>query len=50
MFLVFKKDKIMAFAVACCTVFALFLMTSLFTKVPESTIETIATRKKTPNI
>ncbi len=44
MFLVFKKDKIMAFVVACCTVFALFLMTSLFAKVPENTLETATTR------
>ena len=48
MFLVFNKDKIMAFAVACCTVFALFLMTSLFAKVPNDTIETASTQKQLP--
>jgi len=48
MFLVFNKDKIMAFLVACTTVFALFLMTSLFAKTPESTIATSATTKELP--
>lgn len=43
MFLVFNKDKIMAFLIACSTVFALFLMTSLFAKIPENTVETSAT-------
>jgi len=42
MFLVFNKDKIMAFVVACSTVFALFLMTSLFAKAPENTIQTVS--------
>lgn len=40
MFLVFNKDKIMAFVVACSTVFVLFLMTSFFAKVPENVIQT----------
>ena len=48
MFLVFNKDKIMAFVVACCTVFALFLMTSLFAKVPENTVQTSASNKQLP--
>lgn len=48
MFLVFNKDKIMAFVVTCTTVFALFLMTSLFAKVPENTIETATTAKQLP--
>lgn len=48
MFLVFNKDKIMAFAVACSTVFALFLMTSFFAKTPENTIETSAAKKQLP--
>lgn len=48
MFLVFNKDKIMAFVVACSTVFALFLMTSFFAKVPEATIETAATPRQLP--
>lgn len=48
MFLVFNKEKIMAFVVACSTVFALFLMTSLFAKVPEKTIETATTKKQLP--
>ena len=48
MFLVFNKDKIMAFAVACSTVFALFLMTSFFAKTPENTIETSSSKKQLP--
>lgn len=49
MFLVFNKDKIMAFLVACSTVFALFLMTSLFAKVPQTdAIQTSATGKQLP--
>ena len=48
MFFVFDKDKIMAFAVACSTVFALFLMTMLFAKVPENTIATAVTTKEVP--
>lgn len=48
MFLVFSKDKIMAFVVACSTVFALFLMTSLFAKTPGNTIQTSATIKQLP--
>lgn len=40
MFLVFNKDKIMAFVIACSTVFVLFLMTSFFAKIPENTVET----------
>lgn len=48
MFVVFNKDKIMAFLVACTTVFTLFLMTSLFAKVPENTIETAANDRQLP--
>lgn len=48
MFLVFNKDKIMAFVVACSTVFALFLMTSFFAKTPENTIATVATKRQLP--
>jgi len=48
MFLVFNKDKIMAFVVACATVFALFLMTSFFAKVPENTIVTSTTARELP--
>lgn len=48
MFFVFNKDKIMAFAVACSTVFALFLMSSLFAKIPNNTMETVATQKQLP--
>lgn len=40
MFFVFNKDKIMAFVVTCATVFTLFLMSSLFAKIPSQTIET----------
>ena len=48
MFFVVNKDKIMAFVVACCTVFVLFMMTSLFAKAPANTIETVETSQKTP--
>lgn len=48
MFLVFNKDKIMAFDVACSTVFALFLMSSLFAKTPEQIIQTSTTQKQLP--
>ena len=48
MFLVFNKDKIMAFVVACSTVFALFLMSSLFAKTPEQIIQTSTTQKQLP--
>ena len=49
MFFVFKKDKIMAFLVACSTVFALFLMTSFFAKTPEdASILTSTTQKQLP--
>ena len=48
MFLVFNKDKIMAFVVACSTVFVLFLMTSLFANVPEATIETASSPRQLP--
>ena len=48
MFLVFNKDKIMAFVVACSTVFVLFLMTTLFARTPENTIATAATPKQVP--
>lgn len=46
MFLVFNKDKIMAFVVACSTVFALFLMSSLFAKTPDKIVETSSTSKE----
>lgn len=48
MFVVFNKDKIMAFAVACTTVFVLFLMTSMFAKTPTKTIETANLKKQLP--
>ena len=48
MFLIFNKDKIMAFVVACSTVFALFLMSSLFAKTPEQIIQTSTTQKQLP--
>lgn len=48
MFFVFNKDKIMAFVVACTTVFALFLMTSLFADIPKNTVPTVSTAKKVP--
>lgn len=48
MFFVFNKDKIMAFVVACCTVFTLFLMTSFFAKVPEETVATASMSKELP--
>ena len=48
MFLVFNKDKIMAFVVACSTVFALFLMSSLFAKTPEQIIQTSTIQKQLP--
>ena len=43
-----NKDKIMAFVVACSTVFALFLMSSLFAKTPEQIIQTSTTQKQLP--
>ena len=46
MFFVVNKDKIMAFVVACCTVFVLFMMTSLFTKTSANQIETVETSQK----
>ena len=48
MFFVLKKDKIMAFLVACSTVFALFLMSSLFTEMPQIAIETGSVSKNLP--
>ncbi len=42
MFCVLKKDNIMAFIVACSTVFVLFLMTSIFAKPPENTVVTVS--------
>lgn len=47
MFLVFDKDKIMAFAVACSTVFVLFLMSTLFTQTPKNAIPTSSNQTKT---
>lgn len=49
MFFVFNKDKIMAFVVTCATVFALFLMSSLFAKVPTQTIETSSSQTHAAN-
>ena len=46
MFFVLKKDKIMAFLVACSTVFVLFLMSSFFTKAPEDATPTSVTQGK----
>ena len=48
MFLVFNKDKIMAVVVACSTVFVLFLMTSLFAKAPNTTVQTSTQSKQLP--
>ena len=48
MFLVVNKDRIVSVFVAVCTVFALFLMTTLFAKMPEETAETASTRKQLP--
>ncbi len=48
MFYVFNKDKLVSFAVAACTVLALFMMTSLFAKTPENTLQTAATSKQLP--
>ena len=48
MFFVLKKDKIMAFLVACSTVFVLFLMSSLFTEAPQITMSTSASLKELP--
>ena len=48
MFFVVNKDKVMAFVVACSTVFVLFMMTSLFAKAPGNTIETVETSKQLP--
>lgn len=46
MFYVVNKDKLMAFVVACSTVFVLFMMTSLFAKSPGNTIQTVETSKQ----
>lgn len=48
MFLVVNKDRIVSVFVAVCTVFGLFLMTTLFAKMPEETAETASTRKQLP--
>ena len=48
MFLVVNKDRIVSVFVAVCTVFALFLMTTLFAKMPEKTAETASTKKQLP--
>ncbi len=48
MFLVVNKDRIVSVFVAVCTVFALFLMTTLFAKMPAETAETASTRKQLP--
>lgn len=48
MFLVFNKDKLISVVVAVCTVFTLFLMTTLFAKVPEKTVETANIKKQLP--
>ena len=46
MFFVVNKDKLMAFFVACSTVFVLFMMTSMFEKTSNTTIETVETSKQ----
>lgn len=46
MFLVFNKDNLISFFVAACTVFVLFMMTSLFAKTPQTVIETSSNAKK----
>ena len=48
MFLVVNKDRIISVFVAVCTVFVLFLMTTLFAKMPEKTVETASTKKQLP--
>ncbi len=42
MFFVINKDKIVLAFATICTVFALFLMTTIFAKLPEKTEETSA--------
>ncbi len=48
MFFVINKDKIISVFVAVCTVFSLFLMTTLFAKMPDKTVETASTKKQLP--
>lgn len=48
MFFVVNKDKIISVFVAVCTVFTLFLMTTLFAKIPNETVETATNKKQLP--
>ena len=48
MFFVVNKDKVISVFVAVCTVFTLFLMTTLFAKMPDKTVETASIKKQLP--
>lgn len=48
MFFVVNKDKIISVFIAVCTVFTLFLMTTLFAKMPKEVLETANTNKQLP--
>ena len=48
MFFVVNKDKIISVLIAVCTVFTLFLMTTLFAKMPKEVLETANTNKQLP--
>lgn len=48
MFCVVNKDRVISVFVAVCTVFTLFLMTTLFAKMPNETVETASTKKQLP--
>lgn len=48
MFFVVNKDKIISVFVAVCTVFCLFLMTTLFAKIPDKTVQTANNKKQLP--
>ena len=48
MFFVINKDKIISVFVAVCTVFSFFLMTTLFAKMHDKTVETASTKKQLP--
>lgn len=48
MFCVINKDKIISIFVAISTVFTLFLMTTIFAKAPNETVETAVNKKQLP--
>lgn len=48
MFFVVNKDKIISVFIAVCTVFTLFLMTTLFAKAPNEILETASGKKQLP--